>query len=105
MSVRQAQPSGSVEFEQWSEVMQGEFGAFLRRTWKAMNAARKGRWIADTEEVMVQARDRLGRCAYEKLLQLRIEAGEGAFSPERPGSGLEEQRPQAGNAPDRDGAS
>ena len=103
MDAQRAQSGGSVEFEQWAEVMQGEFDAFLRQTWKAMNAARKGRWIADTEEVMVEARDRLGRCAYEKLLQLRIEAGEGAFSPSRPRQGLEEQRPQAGNSSDGDG--
>ncbi len=103
MDAQQAQSVGSVEFEQWAEVMQGEFDAFLRQTWKAMNAARKGRWIADTEEVMVEARDQLGRCAYEKLLQLRIEAGEGAFSPSRPRAGLEEQRPQAGNSSDGDG--
>ena len=99
------QEGQAIEFEKWAEAMRGEFDHFLHQTWKEMNAARKGRWIADTEEVMLEARDRLGRRAYEKLLQLRIEAGEGAFSPSRPGPGLEEQRPQASNAPDRDGTS
>ena len=99
------QEGQAIEFEKWSQAMRGELDDFLRQTWKGMNAARKGRWIADTEEVMLEARDRLGRRAYEKLLQLRIEAGEGAFSPSRPGPGLEEQRPQARNAPDRDGTS
>lgn len=103
MSTQQAQQEKAVEFQKWAEAMQGEFDTFLRQTWKAMNAARKGYWIADTEEVMLEARDRLGRCAYEKLLQLRIEAGEGAFSPSRPGPGLEEQRPQASHPSDRDG--
>lgn len=104
MNEQQAQQGGGPEFDRWAEAMQGEFDAFLRQAWKAMNSARKGYWIADTEEVMRQARDRLGQRAYEKLLQLRIEAGEGAFSPSRPGPGLEEQGQQAGNASDGDGA-
>ncbi len=90
MNAEQGRSGGGVEFERWAEAMQSEFDAFLRQTWTAMNAARKGRWIADTEEVMVQARDRLGRCAYQKLLQLRIEAGEEAFSPSRARPRLEE---------------
>jgi hypothetical protein len=40
-----------------------------------MHVARKGRWIADTEEVMPEARDRLGRRACDKQLELQIEAG------------------------------
>lgn len=43
-----------------------------------MNAARKDRWIADSEEVLRQARVRLGQRADEKLLQLRIDAGQAA---------------------------
>ena len=73
----------AVEFEQWSEAMRGEFDDFLQQTWEAMSVARKGRWIADTEAVMLEARDRLGRRAYEKLLQLQIEAGQKTFSPSR----------------------
>ena len=119
MCADQVQSGGGVEFERWAEAMQGAFDAFLRETWTAMNAARKGRWIADTEEVMVEARNRLGRCAYEKLLQLRIEAGEKSFFPSRPRPGLEEQGrpgleeqsrpglaeqgPQGGNSPDGGG--
>jgi hypothetical protein len=92
-----------VEFGQWAEVMRGEFDAFLRQTWKAMNAARKGRWIADTEEVMVEARDRLGRIAYEKLLQLQIEAGQEAFSPSGLRAQTKKQGLQAGDASDGGG--
>ena len=87
MSAQQSQREGGVEFDQWAEAMRGEFDDFLRQTWQAMNAARNGRWIADTEEVMRQARDRLGPRAYEKLLQLRVEAGQGAFSPSRAAPG------------------
>ena len=115
MNERGSQPE---EFGAWAEAMRGDFEEFLRETWKAMSAARVGRWIADTEEVMRQARDRLGQRAYEKLLQLRIDAGEaavcgpagaadtegwGAFSPGgRPG-GPPEQGPQGGDASDGGG--
>ena len=100
MSKRGNEP---VEFGAWAEAMREEFDKFLRQTWKAMNAARPGRWIADTEEVMRQARDHLGRCAYEKLLQLRIEQGQGAFSPSRERGGLDKEGPQASDASDGDG--
>lgn len=76
MNAQQVPQGGGVEFERWSEAMRGEFDAFLHETWRAMNKARTGYWIADTEEVMRQARDRLGQRAYEKLLQLRLDAGE-----------------------------
>jgi len=104
MSEHEAQRQGALQFQKWADAMRGEFDDFLRETWEAMNAARKGRWIADTEEVMRQARDRLGQRAYEKLLQLRIEAGQEAFSPSRPRARLGEQGPQAGHASDGGGA-
>lgn len=93
----------AVSFERWAGEIRPEFEAFLRQTWAAMNAARVGHWIADTEEVLRQARDALGQKAFEKLLQLRIEAEEGAFSPSG-GGGLAEQGPPGGHASDRRGA-
>ena len=114
MSAQRVPQGGGLEFERWSQAMRGEFDEFLHETWQAMNKARTGYWIADTEEVMRQARDRLGRRAYEKLLQLRLDAGEGggqagsegqgAFSPDRQPGGLAEQGPQADHAPDGRGA-
>ena len=83
----------TIAFEQWAEAMRGEFEAFLRENWEAMRCARKGRWIADTEEVMLKARDQLGRRAYEKLLELQIEAGQQAFSPSGSGGNVPEQGP------------
>jgi len=53
--------NGLAEFAAWAEAMRGEFEEFLRQTWQALSAARKGCWIADTEEVMRQARDRHSR--------------------------------------------
>ena len=63
-----------MEFERWSQAMRGEFDEFLHETWRAMNKARTGYWIADTEEVMRQARDRLGRRTAP--LGVRLKAGQ-----------------------------
>ena len=114
MNVQQVPHGGGLEFERWSQAMRGEFDAFLLETWQAMNKARTGYWIADTEEVMRQARDRLGLRAYENLLQLRLDAGEaggqagsegqGAFSPDGQPGDLAEQGPQADHASDGRGA-
>ena len=115
MNAQQVPHGGGLEFERWSEAMRGEFDEFRHETWQAMNKARTGYWIADTEEVMRQARDRLGRRAYENLLQLRLDAGEaggeagsggpGAFSPSRlRAARWAEQGPQADHAFDGRGA-
>ena len=78
--------SEAVTPEAWEQALAAEFAAFLEETRAAMNAAREGHWIADTEEVVRDAGERLRQRALEKLLQLRVQAGEGAFSPAgRPG--------------------
>ena len=38
------------EFEAWADAMRAAYDAFLRQSWGAMQAARKGHWLADTEE-------------------------------------------------------
>ena len=78
MSKPQAEP---VAFEAWKKTMQDEFEGFLKETWAAMDRARDGHWIADTEEVMRSAGDRFRRSAYETLLQLQIEGSEASFFP------------------------
>lgn len=65
----------------WEQALEAEFQAFMDETRLAMNAAREGHWIADTEEVVRDAGERLRQRALEKLLQLRVQAGERAFSP------------------------
>ena len=84
--------------------MAAEFAAFLEETRAAVNAAREGHWIADTEEVVRDAGERLRQRALEKLLQLRVQAGEGAFSPSGPPDRVAGQGPAGGNAPDGGGA-
>ena len=90
--------------EAWEQAMREEWAVFMEQTRAAMNTACKGRWIADTEEVVRDAGARLRERTLEKLLQLRVQAAEGAFSPSaarRLGERrMGEQGTSAGRAPD-----
>jgi hypothetical protein len=92
-----------VTAEAWEQELEGEFRAFMEETRAAMNAAREGHWIADTEEVVRDAGERLRRRALEKLLQLRVQAGEGSFSPSR-APRVARQGAAGGGAPDGGGS-
>jgi hypothetical protein len=72
--------------------------AFLEETRAAMNAAREGHWIADTEEVVRDAGERLRQRALEELLQLRVPAGEGSFSPSAAPGGVAGQGAAGGGS-------
>jgi hypothetical protein len=89
--------------EAWEQALAAEFAAFLEETRAAMNAAREGHWIADTEEVVRDAGARLRQRALEKLLQLRLQAGEGAFSPSAAPGGVAGQGAAGGGTPDGGG--
>jgi len=89
--------------EAWEEALEAEFRAFLEETRAAMHAAREGHWIADTEEVVRDAGERLRQRALEKLLQLRVAAGERSFSPCGSAGRVAGQGPAGGNAPDGGG--
>ena len=89
--------------EAWEQALVAEFLVFLDETRAAMNAAREGHWIADTEEVVRDAGERLRQRALEKLLQLRVQAGEGAFSPSGPPSGVAGQGAAGRGTPDGGG--
>jgi len=89
--------------EAWEQALAAELAAFMQETRAAMNAAREGHWIADTEEVVRDAGERLRQRALEKLLQLRLQAGEGAFSPSGPAGRVAGQGAAGGGAPDGGG--
>ena len=97
------QTTDEVTMAVWKAVLEAEVQAFRDETLRAMNAARPGHWIEDTEQVVREAGARFSRRALEQLLQLRIQAGEGAFSPGGP-RGVGEQRAAGGAAPDGGGA-
>jgi hypothetical protein len=67
--------------EAYVEAMRGPYEQVMREVAAAVNAAPSGRVIRDSEEAV---RDLLGRFrtqAYEKALQMRIDATEASFSP------------------------
>jgi hypothetical protein len=86
------------EFEAWADSLRQEYDAFLRQSWAAMQAARKGHWIEDTEEHVRAAGEAFRQRALEKLLQAQVTAGQDAFSPSS--GGLDQQGSAAGHAPD-----
>ena len=95
--------SEAVTPEAWEQALAAEFAAFMEETRAAMNAAWEGHWIADTEEVVRDAGERLRQRALEKLLQLRVQAGEGAFSPAGPPERLAGQGGAGGGTSDGGG--
>ena len=90
------------EFAAWAESLHAEYDAFLRRSWAAMQAARQGHWIEDTEEHVRAAGEAFRQKALEKLLQAQVAAGQDSFSPS--GGGLGQQGSAGGHAPDGGGA-
>ncbi len=59
--------SSEREFAAWAESLHAEYDAFLRQSWAAMQAARKGHWIEDTEEHVRAAGEAFRQQALEKL--------------------------------------
>ena len=87
----------------WKAALETEARVFQEETLRAMNAARPGHWIEDTEQVVKAAGERFRQRALEKLLQLRVRAGEGALSPGGP-RGVGDPGAAGGGAPDGGGA-
>jgi hypothetical protein len=83
--------SEPVTSEAWEQALAAEFRAFMEQTRAAMNAGRAGHWIADPQEVVRDAGELLRQRALEKLLPLRVQAGEGAFSPSGPRAGWQDE--------------
>ena len=94
--------SSARELAAWAESLHAEYDAFLRQSWAALQAARKGHWIEDTEEHVRAAGEAFRQQALEKLLQAQVAAGQDAFSPSA--GGLGQQGSAAGHAPDGGGA-
>lgn len=65
----------------YREQMRVEFERALSEVADAIDKAPKGRVIRDSEERARDALDRFRQAAYEKAMQLKIEAAEAAFSP------------------------
>jgi hypothetical protein len=72
--------------------LQQETEAYLRAVMQAVNAAPDGAWLADSEERVRDLSAEFRRQAYERAVQLKIDAAEAAFPP----SAGRDQRQAAG---------
>ncbi len=77
----------SVAPEAFVAAMRSETEKLLREVMGAVNQAPDGAWINDSESTV---RDLFGdyrRCAYQKAVQMKVDATEGAFFPGGPSTG------------------
>ena len=94
--------SNRVSVEELKQAMAVDFERLAEEVAKAMNAAKEGRIIADTEELVRQANAVFREQLYEKAIRLLQDKQE-AFSPSA--SRAAEQGPAADHASDRQRAS
>jgi hypothetical protein len=71
----------TMSVDDYVAAMRGECERVLREVGQAVNAAGAGRLIRDSEEPVRDLMGRLRTAAYEKALQMRIDASEASFSP------------------------
>ena len=67
--------------EAYREQMRAEVDRVLKEVADAIDEAPRGRVIRDSEERARDALDRFRSIAYEKAMQLKIDAAEAAFPP------------------------
>jgi hypothetical protein len=71
----------ALDREALRQQMQAEFQRVLEEVADAVDNAPVGRVIRDSEEKAREALDRFRQIAYEKALQLKVDAAEAAFPP------------------------
>jgi len=86
-----------VTVEQVKAVLADDFDVLAEEMAEAMNEARAGRIIADSEEPVRDAHGRFRQKAYQKAIGL-LQARQEDFSPSA--QRAKEQRPQVGDPPD-----
>jgi hypothetical protein len=67
--------------EAYAEQMRAEFERTLRDVADAVDNAPQGHFIRDSEEKARDALDRFRKMAYEKAVQMKVNAAQAAFSP------------------------
>jgi len=73
-----------ISAEQFISQMRQEFEESMRKLAAAVNAAPNGQWINASECPVRDIMNEFKRKAYQKALQMRVDAAEGDFSPGRP---------------------
>ena len=65
----------------YQEQMRAEFEKAMQEVAEAVDNAPQGRVIRDSEEPARDALDRFRKVAYEKAVQMKVDAAEAAFPP------------------------
>jgi len=91
-----------ISVEELKRVMAADFDRLAEQVAAAMNAAKDGRIIADTEELVRDANAAFREQMYAKAIRL-LQREQEAFSPSA--QGAQEQRPAADDASDGQRAS
>jgi len=73
--------SPKVCHEEYVKEMKSEMEAYLASVIEAVNEAPDGSWIAGSEEQVRNLSAEFRRQAFEKAMQLRVNAAEAAFPP------------------------
>jgi hypothetical protein len=93
-----------VEPEELRRAMAGEFEQLLKETADALNSARDGAIIADSEGIVRQAVARFRQKVFEKAVQLKADkAAKAAFSPSAQCKGSAAQRQGSSGGQSSDG--
>lgn len=69
--------------EDFVNAMQGEMQEYLQSVMKAVNEAPDGQWLTDSEEPVRELSADFRRRAYERAVQMRVDAAEAAFPPSK----------------------
>jgi hypothetical protein len=80
--------------EAYEHQMRAEFERVLQEVADAVDNASQGRVIRDSEEKARDALDRFRRVAYERAVQMKVEAAEAAFPPSEQHDNREEETAQ-----------
>ena len=86
-----------VTVEETKAMLSADLDVLAAEMAAAMNGAKAGRIIADSEELVRDAHGRFRQQAYEKVISL-LQAKQEAFSPSA--QRVSQQRSQGGDAPD-----
>jgi hypothetical protein len=72
---------GQVAPAEFVEKMKAEMDAYLTRVMEAVNNAPDGDWIAGSEEQVRELSAEFRRQAFERAMQMKVDAAEAAFPP------------------------
>lgn len=76
-----SQEAPKLDLDEYRKKMREAFEQTMNQVADAVNNARRGRWIRDSEEKARDVLEEFRRVAFETAVQMRIDAAEAAFSP------------------------